>query len=78
MTDAVPYRFSLCIDYRTKTLNLKNVKEQEYKYKTEDNCVSKLSFVSVCVPLIQTCLFSLVGYQIVISESREHFYKMTA
>lgn len=32
--------FSLCIDCRAKTLNLKNMKEVEYKYKTEDNCVS--------------------------------------
>lgn len=39
-TNDLPYRFSLCIDYRAKTLNLKNVKEVEYKYKTEDNCVS--------------------------------------
>lgn len=32
--------FSLYIDYRAKTLNLKNMKEVEYKYKAEDNCVS--------------------------------------
>ncbi|XP_048795573.1 anion exchange transporter isoform X5 [Lagopus muta] len=39
---------------REKTLNLKNMKEVEYKYKTEDNCESlkKVKIVSVSNPLV--------------------------
>ncbi|OPJ83646.1 anion exchange transporter [Patagioenas fasciata monilis] len=39
---------------RTKTLNLKNVKEEEYKYKAEDNCESlnQVKIVSVNNPLV--------------------------
>uniref|UniRef100_A0A8C4VB86 Solute carrier family 26 member 7 n=1 Tax=Falco tinnunculus TaxID=100819 RepID=A0A8C4VB86_FALTI len=39
---------------RAKTLNLKNVKEVEYKYKTEDNCESlkQVKIVSVNNPLV--------------------------
>ncbi|KAK2528684.1 Slc26a7 [Columba livia] len=39
---------------RTKTLNLKNVKEEEYKYKPEDNCESlnQVKIVSVNNPLV--------------------------
>lgn len=54
----MPYRFSLCIDYRAKTLNLKNVKEEECKYKTEDNCVSKFYFVCVCFANSDLFIFS--------------------
>ncbi|XP_052559351.1 anion exchange transporter [Tympanuchus pallidicinctus] len=39
---------------REKTLNLKNMKEVEYKYKTEDNCESlkQVKIVSVSNPLV--------------------------
>ncbi|KAM9303410.1 anion exchange transporter [Morus bassanus] len=39
---------------RAKTLNLKNVKEVEYKYKTEDNCelLNQVKIVSVHNPLV--------------------------
>ncbi|GAB0182009.1 anion exchange transporter [Grus japonensis] len=39
---------------RAKTVNLKNVKEVEYKYKTEDNCESlkQVKIVSVNNPLV--------------------------
>ncbi|KAI6075145.1 Anion exchange transporter [Aix galericulata] len=47
-------RFSVCIGYRARTLNLKNMKEVEYKYKTEDNCQSlkQVKIVSVNNPLV--------------------------
>ncbi|XP_009876366.1 PREDICTED: anion exchange transporter-like, partial [Apaloderma vittatum] len=50
----LPYKFSLCIDYRAETLSLKNVKEVEHKYKTEDNCESlkQVKIVSANNPLI--------------------------
>ncbi|KAI1243502.1 hypothetical protein IHE44_0001129, partial [Lamprotornis superbus] len=46
--------FSLYIDYRAKILNLKNMKEVEYKYKAEDNCESlkQVKIVSVNSPLV--------------------------
>ncbi|OWK61460.1 Anion exchange transporter [Lonchura striata] len=46
--------FSLYIDYRANTLNLKNMKEVEYKYKAEDNCESlkQVKIVSVNSPLV--------------------------
>lgn len=46
--------FFLCIDYRAKTLNLKNMKEMEYKYKAEDNSESlkQVKIVSVNSPLV--------------------------
>uniref|UniRef100_A0A8B9DGA1 Solute carrier family 26 member 7 n=1 Tax=Anser cygnoides TaxID=8845 RepID=A0A8B9DGA1_ANSCY len=45
----VIFRFS-----RARTLNLKNMKEVEYKYKTEDNCKSlkQVKIVSVNNPLV--------------------------
>ncbi|OXB69390.1 hypothetical protein ASZ78_004880 [Callipepla squamata] len=45
----VIFRFS-----RAKTLNLKNMKEVEYKFKTEDNCESlkQVKIVSVSNPLV--------------------------
>ncbi|NXA45410.1 S26A7 protein, partial [Nothocercus julius] len=45
----VIFRFS-----RAKTLNLKNIKEVDYKYKTEDNCESlkQVQIISVNSPLV--------------------------
>ncbi|OXB75871.1 UNVERIFIED_CONTAM: hypothetical protein H355_016626 [Colinus virginianus] len=53
-TNDLTHGFSVCIDYRAKTLNLKNMKEVEYKFKTEDNCelLKQVKIVSVSNPLV--------------------------
>ncbi|KGL84633.1 Anion exchange transporter, partial [Tinamus guttatus] len=44
----------VCRFSRSKTLNLKNMKEMDYKYKTEDNCESlkQVQIISVNNPLV--------------------------